>query len=164
MNNTVDRACSKTRLVLNQAPGKTGKSPVFPLNSRRLFQKLKFWNSLDMKKVDLMLLALALTLLAAGLIFFRLAKKAPLTQQNDTTGNTALVFTQWWEDELEEGTLLALAEEFEALHPGVTVQLDNRPYAEILKGLRSAGESPLGSDIVGLDPFWLGELVRQDIL
>jgi hypothetical protein len=34
-------------LVLNQAPGKTGKSPVFPLNSRKLFQKLKFWNSLD---------------------------------------------------------------------------------------------------------------------
>jgi hypothetical protein len=34
-------------LVLNQAPGKTGKSPVFPLNSRKLFQKLKFWNSLN---------------------------------------------------------------------------------------------------------------------
>jgi hypothetical protein len=42
-----NRACSKTRLVLNQAPGKTGKSPVFPLNSRKLFQKLKFWNSLN---------------------------------------------------------------------------------------------------------------------
>jgi hypothetical protein len=36
-------------LVLNQAPGKTGKSPVFPLNSRKLFQKLKFWNSLNSK-------------------------------------------------------------------------------------------------------------------
>jgi hypothetical protein len=42
-------ACSKTWLVLNQAPGKTGKSPVFPLNSGKLFQKLKFWNSLVAK-------------------------------------------------------------------------------------------------------------------
>jgi multiple sugar transport system substrate-binding protein len=114
----------------------------------------------DMKKVDLMLLVLALTLLAAGLIFFRLANKISAAQKS----GTALVFAQWWEDELEEGTLLALAGEFEALHPGVTVRLDNRPYAEILKGLQSPGESSPAPDIVGLDPFWLEDLVRQDLL
>jgi hypothetical protein len=37
-------------MVLEQVLGKTGQiglksGPVFPLNSRRLFQKLKFWNS-----------------------------------------------------------------------------------------------------------------------
>jgi hypothetical protein len=37
---------------LEQALGKTGKiglksGPVFPLNLRKLFQKLKFWNSLS---------------------------------------------------------------------------------------------------------------------
>jgi hypothetical protein len=36
---------------LEQALGKTGQiglksGPVFPLNPRKLFQKLKFWNSL----------------------------------------------------------------------------------------------------------------------
>ena len=111
-----------------------------------------------------MLLVLALTLLAAGVIFFRLAKKTPLAQKNDAGENTALVFAQWWEDELEAGTLLTLAEEFEALHPGIAVQLDNRPYAEILNGLRSPGESSFAPDIAGLDPFWLEELVRHDIL
>jgi hypothetical protein len=40
-------ACSKTRLVLEQALGKTGKGPVFSLNPGKLFQKLKFWNSLE---------------------------------------------------------------------------------------------------------------------
>jgi hypothetical protein len=30
-----------------QALGKPAKSPVFPLNPEKLFQKLKFWNSLD---------------------------------------------------------------------------------------------------------------------
>jgi hypothetical protein len=31
---------------MEQALGKPAKSPVFLSNSRRLFQKLKFWNSL----------------------------------------------------------------------------------------------------------------------
>jgi multiple sugar transport system substrate-binding protein len=110
-----------------------------------------------------MLLVSALILLAAGFMFFRLMKKAPVAQKKDAV-DTALVFTQWWEDEMEEGALVALAEEFEALHPGVKVQLDTRPYAEILSGLLSPGESPLASDIVGLDPFWFGDLVRQDLL
>jgi multiple sugar transport system substrate-binding protein len=117
-----------------------------------------------MKKVDLMLLILALALLAAGFMFVRLMKKAPTAQKKDEAENTTLVFTQWWEDELEEGTLGALAEEFEALHPGVAIQLDTRPYAEILSALRSAGESPLASDIVGLDPLWFEDLVRRDLL
>jgi multiple sugar transport system substrate-binding protein len=117
-----------------------------------------------MRKVDLMLLILALALLAAGFMFVRLMKKAPVAQKNDGAEDTTLVFTQWWEDELEEGTLLALAEEFEALHPGIAVRLDTRPYAEILGALRSSGESPFESDIVGLDPFWFEELVRRDLL
>jgi hypothetical protein len=31
-----------------QALGKTGQKPGFPLNLRKLFQKLKFWNSLNL--------------------------------------------------------------------------------------------------------------------
>jgi hypothetical protein len=31
-----------------QALGKTGQKPGFPLNLRKLFQKLKFWNSLKL--------------------------------------------------------------------------------------------------------------------
>jgi uncharacterized protein (DUF4415 family) len=38
-------------LVPEQALGKTGQSPVFPLNSKQLFQKLKFWNSLIYKPI-----------------------------------------------------------------------------------------------------------------
>jgi hypothetical protein len=39
-------ACSKTRLVLDKLLEKPAKSPVCPLNPEKLFQKLKFWNSL----------------------------------------------------------------------------------------------------------------------
>jgi predicted RNA methylase len=37
-------------LVLDKLLEKPVKSPVFPLNSRKLFQKLKFWNSLNYLK------------------------------------------------------------------------------------------------------------------
>jgi multiple sugar transport system substrate-binding protein len=114
----------------------------------------------DIRKIDRALLVMALVLLAAGFVFVRLAKKAPVAQKEDTT----LVFTQWWEDELEEGTLLALAEEFEALHPGLKIQLDHRPYGEIRELLQPTEESPAAPDIVGLDPLRLEELVRQDLL
>jgi hypothetical protein len=36
-------------LVLKQPLGKAVKCPLFPLNLRLLFQKLKFWNSLSSK-------------------------------------------------------------------------------------------------------------------
>jgi hypothetical protein len=34
------------------------KSPVFPLNLRQLFQKLKFWNSLDFDRVHLLIISI----------------------------------------------------------------------------------------------------------
>jgi multiple sugar transport system substrate-binding protein len=115
----------------------------------------------DGRKLDLALLVMALVLLAVGFVFVRLTQKAPVAQEKDTT----LVFAQWWQNELEEGTLLALAEEFEALHPGLKIQLEDRPYGEIPELLRGAGEeSSLAPDIVGLDPFLIEDLVRQDLL
>jgi hypothetical protein len=48
----IDRGgCSKTRLVqtkglMKQPLGKAVKCPLFHVNLRLLFQKLKFWNSL----------------------------------------------------------------------------------------------------------------------
>ncbi|GHT89842.1 hypothetical protein FACS1894137_19170 [Spirochaetia bacterium] len=113
---------------------------------------------LDTKKFDLLLLVLGLILLAAGLIFVLAARKISIQK------NTTLVFTQWWQDEMDAGTLSALSAEFEALNPGITIQLDKRSYAEILNALRSNGNSPLKSDILGLDPLWFEELIRQDLL
>jgi multiple sugar transport system substrate-binding protein len=114
----------------------------------------------DIKKFDLILLVLALSLLAAGFLFTRLTKKIPSAQPK----NTILVFTQWWQDEMEAETLSALKTEFETLNPGVIVQLDNRPYTEILSALRLGEDSPLESDIIGLDPLWFEDLIRRDLL
>jgi len=41
-----NRACPQTRLVLCKTLGKAIKSPLFPINLRRLSQELKLWDSL----------------------------------------------------------------------------------------------------------------------
>ncbi|MDR2102458.1 MAG: extracellular solute-binding protein, partial [Treponema sp.] len=76
-----------------------------------------------------------------------------------------LVFTQWWEDELEPGALKALIDEFEAQNPRIQIRLDTRSYGETRSFLvnRSGAEEPL-PDIIALDYQWLYELVRQKTL
>ncbi|GHV75941.1 sugar ABC transporter substrate-binding protein [Spirochaetia bacterium] len=112
----------------------------------------------DTRKFDLLLLILGLIVLAAGLIFALGTKKINLHK------NTTLVFTQWWQNEMETGTLSALKAEFETLNPDITIQLDNRSYAEILGAIRANGDSPLKSDILGLDPLWFQDQGMQDLL
>ncbi|MDR1596206.1 MAG: extracellular solute-binding protein [Treponema sp.] len=113
----------------------------------------------DIKKFDLILLVLSLSLLAVGFLFMRLTKKVSAQPKR-----TTLVFTQWWQDEMEEETLSTLKKEFETLNPGVIVQLDNRSYTKIQSALRSSEDAPRKSDILGLDPLWFEDLIRQDLL
>ncbi|MDR0561787.1 MAG: extracellular solute-binding protein [Spirochaetaceae bacterium] len=83
-----------------------------------------------------------------------------------------LVFSQWWQDELEYKALDALIAEFEKTHAGVKIKLDNRSYHEmedlILNELNDkiAGftENFLTADILALDSRWLYGLIQNDML
>jgi multiple sugar transport system substrate-binding protein len=114
--------------------------------------------SIDTRKFDVLLMALGLIVLAAGIILTLTTKKI------NSHKNTTLVFTQWWQEEMEAGTLPALAAEFEALNPGITIQLNYRPYTEILRALRSNDDTALKSDVLGLDPLWFEEQALRDLL
>jgi multiple sugar transport system substrate-binding protein len=73
------------------------------------------------------------------------------------------VFTQWWQDELEEGTLSTLAGEFERRNPGITILLDNRSYTEVRDALIRSPEGAPPPDIIALDPLWLDALIQNDV-
>jgi multiple sugar transport system substrate-binding protein len=85
-----------------------------------------------------------------------------------------LVFTQWWQDELDAAVLPALVREFEAQNPGIRVKLDTRPYHEVRRlllpdgpGADAGGTSAVNTalpDILGLDPRWLPALIAGDLL
>ncbi|MDR2096658.1 MAG: extracellular solute-binding protein [Treponema sp.] len=90
-----------------------------------------------------------------------------------------LVFSQWWEDDVEKSVLQSIVEEFEEAHPGISVELDFRSYQEIRslaftgKALENAGEGASGAesdrndtanppskaiDIIAVDPVWVYDL------
>jgi multiple sugar transport system substrate-binding protein len=80
------------------------------------------------------------------------AKKARVT----------LVFSQWWQNELEANVLQNFIADFEKEHPNISVSLDTRSYTE-LEGAALAA-SPLAADIIAIDPQWFHELLDYEQL
>ncbi|MDR2419301.1 MAG: extracellular solute-binding protein [Treponema sp.] len=73
-----------------------------------------------------------------------------------------LVFSQWWQNELEVNTLQTLIADFEKGYPNISISLDTHSYTEI-EGLTLTA-TPLSVDIIGIDPRWFYELVRYNQL
>jgi multiple sugar transport system substrate-binding protein len=82
-----------------------------------------------------------------------------------------IVFTQWWESDLDKDTLRVLAKEFEELH-GIKVTISHRSYEDLRKDLFASAEtSPPGNasfiganevgDVIALDPLWIPELLEM---
>ncbi|MDR2601404.1 MAG: extracellular solute-binding protein [Spirochaetaceae bacterium] len=76
-----------------------------------------------------------------------------------------IVFSQWWDAEMESGVLQNLIAEFEASNPAVNVKLDSRGKNDILRALREDGLSKGRLfDVVALDPYWVPELIQKNYL
>jgi multiple sugar transport system substrate-binding protein len=138
---------------------------------------------MDIKLIDKFLFCLGLitlTALIAALIMVRVSsgEKAETVAEK----NSVLVFTQWWENELEPGALRAVIDEFETQNPHIQVRLDTRSYTETQfflinrSGAANTGAGAKGEtkntaegeelfpDIIALDYQWLYELVQQKTL
>jgi len=140
---------------------------------------------INFPRIDRLLFFAGILVLAAALpIGLRYCRQG-VTELAVAAGaeDRTLVFTQWWEDEMEAGSLAALVRDFETQNPGIRIQLDTRPYAEVHR-LLFAGDSGAEAesadaeggaegveaaevqaafmpDILGLDPRWLEDLIRQ---
>jgi multiple sugar transport system substrate-binding protein len=83
-----------------------------------------------------------------------------------------LVFTQWWQNELEPDTLENLINEFEALHPEIKIVLNTKPYEETRKlflnykpridNIDDNYTEP--GDILAINPLWIPELEKNGLL
>ncbi|MCL2007424.1 MAG: extracellular solute-binding protein [Treponema sp.] len=119
-------------------------------------------NFVIQKYGDILLLALALAILAGALLRF-IPRGAGDSEER---GFINITFTQWWQNELEEGFLESLIEEFESLNSGIGVILDTRSYEEIWQGFFDPYEEtgPFTSDVLALDSLWLSELLSRGII
>jgi len=122
---------------------------------------------------DILLFIVALAVLTASL--FRSSEKIPFTPV------PTIVFTQWWQDDLEKGTLEELVKEFESLHEGINVVINTVPYEEIRQELfnpdeaapsedsnshnsPNSQEAEKQSDVIALDPLWVPEFLKNETI
>ncbi|MDR1787607.1 MAG: ABC transporter substrate-binding protein [Treponema sp.] len=121
---------------------------------RFLAQKLR-------QHIDLTLFAAAVLVFGIG-IFMWSGKRVTFENSRDV-----ITFTQWWEAELPGGALETLAAEFEALHPGVDIRLDTRPYRELralLYESAPSGSSGQLGDVVGIESEWAFPLLERGVI
>jgi multiple sugar transport system substrate-binding protein len=98
-------------------------------------------------------------LLALFLVNIFLLKQPDMRLSLQGITERTLVFTQWWETSLDTGVLEDLIGEFERQNPDIRVTLDTRSYTEVrglLTGTDNAADGRT-TDILGLDPLWLGK-------
>jgi multiple sugar transport system substrate-binding protein len=129
--------------------------------SEKLRQALKsFWVQVKPafgKYGDKLLLALALAVLVTAL-FHREEKKAIAG-----AAEAVLVFTHWQRTDVEKDAPESFLREFEQLHRGIKIVLNQKSYEEMRCALFhpevSGDESP--GDILAVDPLWAPELERR---
>jgi multiple sugar transport system substrate-binding protein len=119
------------------------------------------------KSGDKLLFILAIAVLAAALVrqgCGGVAGGGGKEKQIKAASGTDIVFTQWWEDDLEKDTLPLLIKEFEDLNKGIKISLIKTTYEDLRRDLFSnSGAASLG-DIIALDPLWVPDLGEMGII
>jgi multiple sugar transport system substrate-binding protein len=72
-----------------------------------------------------------------------------------------IVFTQWWEKDMEKEILSEIISEFESLHGDFKIILNTCAYEDLRMALFN-GETP--GDVIALDPLWVSELSKKRIV
>ncbi|MCY1152547.1 MAG: sugar ABC transporter substrate-binding protein [Sphaerochaetaceae bacterium] len=73
-----------------------------------------------------------------------------------------LEFMQWWEPEMAPGVMEAICSEYEAANPGIKIKRISKPYSEVQSQVTIGAASGTLSDVLGCDPTWIYNLVKQD--
>jgi len=110
-----------------------------------------------------LVLPLVLLFFILLLIFLRIK----LTTKNESAEVPSIVFTQWWEKDADKELLLELISEFESLHDDFKIILNTCSYEDLHLALFQG--MPLGNilypgDVVALDPLWVSELGKKEII
>jgi multiple sugar transport system substrate-binding protein len=127
---------------------------------------------MSMKRTDMVLCIIAILLIAAGLVF-RSRSVSGAGGGRTKIERVNLVFTQLRESELGEGAIAALIEEYEKLHPEISIIQQPRSYDEILdastaaitveaetasRGSGFSQDAP--ADIIAMDGRYLAEFIK----
>ena len=108
------------------------------------------------KHGDYLLFALALAVLAGVLINFLVKGITQVTAPQ-------IVFSHYWQNDLEEDTLDTLVKEFKSLHGNINITLNDASCESIRRDLFSP-DNPDTADVFALDPLWVTELLEMGVI
>ena len=86
------------------------------------------------------------------------------TKLNITRPTPSILFTHWWEGDVEESILQELADEFESLHTGIKIVFNRKSYEEIQQDIVTVSDAGISGDIFTLENLWSGELLKNGIM
>jgi multiple sugar transport system substrate-binding protein len=73
-----------------------------------------------------------------------------------------LEFMQWWEPEMTPGVMETICSDYEAANPGIKIKRISKPYSEVQSQVTIGAASGTLSDVLGCDPTWIYNLVKQN--
>jgi multiple sugar transport system substrate-binding protein len=112
----------------------------------------------NLKRTDFVFFAVAVVVLAAAVATVFLFKGGRILPPKRET----IVFAQWWESGMKEGSLKGIVADFEREHPLITVRLRNAAWEDIRDGLFYAEDEP--PDVIAVDTGRLAEVAKAGLL
>jgi multiple sugar transport system substrate-binding protein len=79
-------------------------------------------------------------------------------------GQVTIEIVQWWQPEMRAGSFERVISDFEAKHPNIRVRSINLPFAEVLNQITVGNAAGTLSDVMGVNPPWLSDFIRQGIV
>jgi multiple sugar transport system substrate-binding protein len=83
---------------------------------------------------------------------------------SNTPEPVTIEFMQWWQPEMKKGSFEKLIEDFEAKNPNIKVKVITLPFAEVLNQITIGSASGTLSDVIGIEPNWLNDMIKQNMI
>lgn len=111
-----------------------------------------------LKRADLTFFATSIIVLAAAVAVVVLFKDGRILPPKRVT----IVFSQWWESSMEDGSLKEIIADFEKEYPLIVVRLNNAAWEDVRDGLFNAGDEPPG--VIAVDTGRIAEVAEAGLL
>jgi multiple sugar transport system substrate-binding protein len=119
---------------------------------------IKIMDMKNLKKADIVFFAAGLAVLGAAVASMFLFKGGRVLPPKRET----IVFAQWWESAMEEGSLEEIIADFEEEHPLIKVRLHNAAYEDIRDGLFDTEQEP--PDLIAVETGRLAGIAGAGLL
>ena len=104
------------------------------------------------------------TILKNGVIFAVVGAMAiPMGISASAADDVTIEFQQWWGDELPDGYVEAICDNFKE-ETGITVELLTAPWADTKTAITSGAATGTVADIVAVDSAWLVDFADQGVI